>query len=107
MVANAVRFSNANGQIELSANRENNQVIYTVKDDGVGIPGDMLPAVFEPFEGRGGGGRRRGAGLGLSIVKSLVELHGGTVDVESTEGAGTQVMIRLPETPHAVAVAAE
>ncbi len=107
VVANAVRFSNANGQIDLSANRENNQVIYTVKDDGVGIPGDMLPAVFEPFEGRGGGGRRRGAGLGLSIVKSLVELHGGTVDVESAEGAGTQVVIRLPEIPHAAAVAAE
>jgi signal transduction histidine kinase len=107
VVANAVRFSNTNGQIELSATKENNWVVYTVKDDGVGIPEDMLPAVLEPFEGRGGGGRRRGAGLGLSIVKSLVELHGGSVDMESTEGVGTQVVIRLPEIPHAAAIAAE
>jgi len=107
LVSNAIRFSNADGHIELSAAKENNWVVYTVKDDGVGIPGDMLPAVFEPFEGRGGGGRRRGAGLGLSIVKSLVELHGGSVDMESTEGVGTQVVIRLPEIPHAAAVAAE
>ncbi len=107
LVANAVRFSNANGQIELIATKENGWVVYTVKDDGVGIPGDMLPAVFEPFEGRSGGGRRRGAGLGLSIVKSLVELHGGSVDIDSTEGAGTQIVIRLPEIPHAAAVAAE
>ena len=63
--------------------------------------------MFEPFEGRSGGGRRRGAGLGLSIVKSLVELHGGSVDIDSTEGAGTQIVIRLPEIPHAAAVAAE
>lgn len=107
VIANAIRFSNANGQIEFSATKENNWVVYTVKDDGVGIPDDMLPAVFEPFEGRGGGGRRRGAGLGLSIVKSLVELHGGSVGMESTEGVGTEVVIRLPEIPHAAAVAAE
>jgi signal transduction histidine kinase len=107
LVSNAIRFSNANGQIELSAAKENNWVVYTVKDDGVGIPGDMLPAVFEPFGGRGGAGRRRGAGLGLSIVKSLVELHGGSVNIDSTEGIGTQVTIRLPEIPHAAAVAAE
>jgi signal transduction histidine kinase len=107
LVANAIRFSNANGQIELMASKENGWVVFTVKDDGVGIPGDILPAVFEPFEGRGGGGRRRGAGLGLSIVKSLVELHGGSVDLESTEGVGTQVTLRLPEIPHAAAVAAE
>jgi len=106
LVANAVRFSNANGQIELIAVKENGWVVYTVKDDGLGISEEMLPAVFEPFEGRDGGGRRRGAGLGLSIVKSLVELHGGSVDIESTEGVGTKVVIRLPESPHAAAVAA-
>ena len=107
LVANAIRFSNANGRIELIATKQNGWIVYTVKDDGVGIPADMLPTVFEPFEGRSGGGRRRGVGLGLSIVKSLVELHGGSVDIESTEGVGTQIVVRLPEIPHAAAVAAE
>jgi signal transduction histidine kinase len=63
--------------------------------------------VFEPFEGRGSAERRRGAGLGLSIVKSLAELHGGSVDIRSVEGEGTVVTVLLPVVPPAVAAAAE
>ena len=71
-------------------------VVFTVTDDGVGIPADVMPTIFEPFEAHARAGRRRGAGLGLSIVKSLVELHGGEVDIRSEEGKGTTATVRLP-----------
>jgi signal transduction histidine kinase len=107
LIANAVRFSDAGGSIEISAERDAGWVIYEVRDFGSGIPESMIPSIFKPFEGRGAQGRRRGAGLGLSIVKSLVELHGGTIHVESREGEGTKVTVRLPAMPDSAAVAAE
>ena len=107
LIANAVRFSDAGGSIEISGQRDAGWVIYTVQDFGAGIPESMIPKIFQPFEGRGAQGRRRGAGLGLSIVKSLVELHGGTIQVASSEGEGTVVTVRLPAMPDSAAVAAE
>jgi signal transduction histidine kinase len=62
--------------------------------------------VFDRFESRSAGARRRGAGLGLSIVKSFVELHGGRVEISSREGEGTLVRCRFPATPR-LAEAAE
>ena len=67
----------------------------------------MLDQVFARFVGRDSGSRRRGAGLGLSIVKSFVELHGGTVSIESEEGVGTYVVCRFPGAPGALEHAAE
>jgi len=107
LVSNAIRFSNAGGTIRIEAARRDDWIIYRVEDDGIGIPPSLLPTVFEPFEGRGNAERRRGAGLGLSIVKSLVELHGGSVDIRSVEGEGTVVTVLLPVVPPAVAAAAE
>jgi signal transduction histidine kinase len=107
LVANAIRFSNSGGHIRLEGAKRGNSVLFTVKDDGVGIPPDVLPSIFQPFEAHGGQGRRRGAGLGLSIVKSLVELHGGEVEVRSQEGVGTTATVRIPVLPAAAAVAAE
>ncbi len=72
-------------------------VVFTVADQGVGIPKDQQWRIFERFESRSQGSSHRGAGLGLSIVKSLVELHGGTVSLESEPGLGTSVSVRLPE----------
>jgi signal transduction histidine kinase len=72
-------------------------MIFTVSDQGVGIPKDQQWRMFERFESRSQGSGHRGAGLGLSIVKSLVELHGGTVSLESEPGRGTSVTVRLPE----------
>jgi signal transduction histidine kinase len=106
LVSNAIRFSNADGHIRVAAERDGNFVVFTVSDDGVGIPQSMLPAVFRPFETRAVQGRRGGAGLGLSIVKSLVELHGGTVAIRSEEGRGTTATVRLPVLPTAVSAAA-
>ncbi len=107
LVSNAIRFSNAGGHIRVAAAREGNHVTFTVEDDGVGIPKEAMAGIFEPFETYAVQGRRGGAGLGLSIVKSLVKLHGGSVDIRSEEGKGTTAIVRLPVVPAAIAVAAE
>jgi signal transduction histidine kinase len=70
---------------------------FAVEDRGVGIPKDEQSRVFERFESRSQGSKHRGAGLGLSIVKSLVELHGGTMSLDSEPGRGTRVIVRFPE----------
>ena len=70
---------------------------FAVEDQGVGIPKDEQQRVFERFESRSQGSKHRGAGLGLSIVKSLVELHGGTMSLESEPGRGTRVTVSFPE----------
>jgi len=98
LLANAVGFSNEGGAILLTARRDNEMVAFTVRDQGAGIaPGDQ-EAVFERFESRAQGSKHRGAGLGLSIVKSLVELHGGDVTLDSALGEGTAVTVRFPIT---------
>jgi len=70
---------------------------FSVEDRGVGIPKEQQQRVLERFESRSQGSKHRGAGLGLSIVKSLVELHGGTMSLESEPGRGTRVTVRFPE----------
>jgi len=70
---------------------------FAVEDQGVGIPKEEQGRVFERFESRSQGSKHRGAGLGLSIVKSLVELHGGVMSLESEPGRGTRVTVRFPE----------
>ncbi|RWF40510.1 MAG: ATP-binding protein, partial [Mesorhizobium sp.] len=64
-----------------------------------GMPPDVLDSVFRRFEPRTNGGRRRGAGLGLSIVKSFVELHGGAVRIETGKDKGTTVICTFPDMP--------
>ncbi|MBH0238844.1 ATP-binding protein [Methylobrevis albus] len=99
ILSNAIAFSNDGGRVSLNCRREGDEVVFVVRDDGRGIPQDYLDAVFDRFESRTAGARRRGAGLGLSIVKSFVELHGGRVIVDSVEGRGTTVTCRLPAAP--------
>ncbi|MCE1236464.1 MAG: ATP-binding protein [Hyphomicrobiales bacterium] len=99
LLSNAVSFSTAGGTVTITAKRQGEAVAVTVADDGVGIPREQLQQVFERFYTRRRGPHRGGAGLGLSIVKSFVELHGGTVSITSVEGRGTEVVCRLPRTP--------
>jgi signal transduction histidine kinase len=96
LLSNAIGFSPEGGRIALNCHRENSVLAFTVEDQGVGIPEDYQKAVFERFESRPHGSRHRGTGLGLSIVKSLAELHGGTVDLSSAPGKGTRVKVLLP-----------
>ena len=97
LLSNAIGFSNAGGQVSLDCWRESGMINFTVRDNGVGIPKDQQRAVVERFVSRSRGSKHRGVGLGLSIVKSLVELHGGQMAIDSEPGRGTAVTVRFPE----------
>jgi len=96
LLSNAIGFSTDGGKIALACGRKDAMIFFSVEDRGVGIPEDYQQAVFDRFESRSHGSRHRGAGLGLSIVKSLAELHGGTVSLDSAPGRGTRVTVLLP-----------
>ena len=107
LLANAIEFSADGGHIVLSASRDRDIVAFSVADEGAGIPSDFIGSVFDRFSSQPRGGARGGVGLGLSIVKSFVGLHGGTVEIVSEEGKGATVHVRLPIRPRSIAAAAE
>jgi signal transduction histidine kinase len=100
LISNAIKFTPPNGSIRLEAERETNshgdELILSVADTGVGIPMADQVRVFEKFERGDPTLAQTGAGLGLSLVKSLVELHGGSVTIESSPENGTVVRCHLP-----------
>jgi signal transduction histidine kinase len=96
LLANAVGFSPHDAAITLSARRTEHSVVFAVTDCGPGIPPDVKDKVFDWFESHSNGSRHRGAGLGLSLVRSFVELHGGKVRVDSIVGRGTTVTCEFP-----------
>jgi signal transduction histidine kinase len=96
LLANAVGFSPHDASVGLSAMRSEHSVVFTVTDSGPGIPSDVKDKVFDWFESHSHGSRHRGAGLGLSLVRSFVELHGGKVRVDSIVGKGTTVTCDFP-----------
>ena len=97
LLSNAVGFSNMGGTVYLTCWHDALDIVFQVEDRGVGIPLEAQERIFERFESDSRGQKHRGPGLGLSVVKSLVELHGGTIDLVSEPGTGTRVNIRLPE----------
>ena len=96
LTSNAIKFTPAGGSIRLEARREGGDVVLAVTDTGVGIPTVDQERVFEKFERGSAQARQSGAGLGLSLVKSLVELHGGSIEIDSEPGRGTTIACRLP-----------
>lgn len=98
LVGNAIKFTQAGGVINIDAAIEDGQLKLVVSDTGVGIPADKLALIGEPFVQVQNGLARHyeGTGLGLSLVKGLVDLHGGGFSIESREGEGTAVTISLP-----------
>jgi signal transduction histidine kinase len=96
LLSNAIGSSPQGETVVLSCSRDHSRLAFTVEDKGCGIPSEYQPFVFDRFESRSLGSRRRGAGLGLTLVKSLVELHGGTVALASEPGRGTWVRVLLP-----------
>ena len=96
LLANAVGFSPPGETVTLAAERRKDAVVFSVTDHGPGIPPEMKDRVFDWFETHSLGSRHRGAGLGLSIVRSFVELHGGTVTLDSAVGRGTTVTCTFP-----------
>jgi signal transduction histidine kinase/ActR/RegA family two-component response regulator len=104
LLSNAVKFTPAGGRIVVTTTWQGDSVVVAVSDTGRGIPGDLLPFIFEPFRQAEGAQRRThtGLGLGLAIVRHVVELHGGSVHVAS-EGPdlGATFSVRLPVGPAA------
>ena len=96
LLSNAIGFSNPGQMVTLAAMRRAEEVVFKVTDHGRGIPAEALDRVFDRFESHTGGSRHRGPGLGLSIVRALVELHGGRVMIESVVGEGTVVTCIFP-----------
>jgi len=101
LVGNALKFTDS-GTVEITAEvrgeRSNSQLAISVCDTGIGIPEDKRDRIFESFEQADGTTARQygGTGLGLAITKTLVELHGGRIDVESTVGVGSRFTFTLP-----------
>lgn len=96
LLQNAIGFSDAGSEIRLRVAEQGRMIAFTVEDEGCGIPEHIRKTVFDRFESRSQGSKHRGVGLGLSIVKSIVELHGGDVELLSKEGVGTKVTVRFP-----------
>lgn len=99
LVDNALKYIGQGRRVELSARQEGGQVVITVRDDGQGIPSRELPRIFDRLY-RGDRSRaQRGLGLGLSLVRAIVQAHGGRVEVQSTPGRGSTFRVFLPLRP--------
>jgi PAS domain S-box-containing protein len=111
LLVNAAKFTRRGGNIRLIAQAEPDEVVIRVEDDGIGIDSELLPRLFEPFSQGGQLGARAqgGLGIGLALVKSIVEMHGGHVDAASDgPDQGSTFTIRLPVAPNSSSgVAAE
>ena len=96
LVSNAVKYSPAGSPVDVLLEREGTMAVVTVRDRGIGIPESELPQLFQAFHRATNVGEIPGSGLGLVIVKRCVDLHGGTISVQSTVGKGTEFRVRLP-----------
>jgi CheY-like chemotaxis protein/two-component sensor histidine kinase len=102
LLTNAAKYTETGGHITIQAGRDGAEIVLSVRDTGIGIPSELLPNVFDLFvQGRQSVERSHGGlGLGLTIVRSLVTLHGGTVSVRSEGlGRGSEFTVRLPAAP--------
>lgn len=99
LLHNAVKYTDAPGEIEVSARRDGNAVVVSVRDNGVGIQAEMLPRIFDMFTQaeRSPDRRQGGLGIGLTLVRSLVHMHSGAVEARSEgPGRGAEFLVRLP-----------
>lgn len=98
LLANAVKFTPAGGTVDLYLEQHGSLAEIRIEDSGPGVPAEFLPRIFERFSQADGSSTRKhgGLGLGLAIVRHLVELHGGTVSAANREGGGAVLTVRLP-----------
>jgi signal transduction histidine kinase len=106
LLSNAVGFSPPGGTVALAVDRRPDSIVFSVTDQGPGIPDELKDMVFGWFETHSHGSRHRGVGLGLSLVRSFVELHRGTVNIESAPGRGTTVTCTFPREQESPRIAA-
>jgi len=104
LLTNAVKFTPEGGTVAILVRKTPDSILLTVKDSGIGIPASEMPRLLHPFEQVDSAMTRKltGTGLGLSLTKSLVEMHGGSLSITSREGAGTEVTLAFPRQPAAV-----
>ncbi len=104
LLTNAAKYTDEGGQIWLSVRQEDDAAVLRVRDTGVGIAPELLPRIFDLFTQaeRSLDRSQGGLGIGLSLVQHLVELHGGTVEVSSVLGQGSEFVVRLPAVPTSV-----
>ncbi|MFP4578950.1 MAG: ATP-binding protein [Coleofasciculus sp.] len=98
LLGNAIKFTPAGGQVTLRGWREQNRAVFQIEDTGIGIPQEQIPLMFQKFQQLEKTYQRtyEGTGLGLALTQQLVELHGGTIEVESTVGKGSIFTVCLP-----------
>jgi signal transduction histidine kinase len=98
LLSNAHKYTPPGGQIEVKLTLDNTHLTFSVSDNGIGIPAEELPWLFEPYHRASVAidSSTPGSGLGLAITKALVELMGGTISVESTIGVGSKFTVTLP-----------
>jgi signal transduction histidine kinase len=96
LLSNAIKYSPNGGSISLELSCENQQIIFCVRDEGIGMTAGYEEKLFQQFERGANVGKIKGSGLGLCIVKHIVDLHGGTISVESAIGKGTTFIVALP-----------
>jgi len=99
LLTNALKFTPEKGKITLFLEEKENTVIFAVEDTGIGIPTDMLDSIFDRFSQVDGSASRSqpGTGIGLSLVREIVLLHGGTIKVESQLGHGARFVVEMPK----------
>jgi signal transduction histidine kinase len=98
LLSNAIKYSPVESPANFSVSCQNETLIFQIQDKGIGIPASDLQKLFEPFYRGQNVGTIKGSGLGLTIVKKLIDLHGGRIEVESEVGVGTTFTIALPTT---------
>jgi signal transduction histidine kinase len=96
LLDNAIKYTSPGGSVRVSIARIGRDVVLAVSDNGPGIPPEELPRLWDKYRRQAASGRVGGSGLGLFIVKAIVEAHGGTVAIESRVGEGTTLTVRLP-----------
>jgi signal transduction histidine kinase len=104
LLTNAIKYSPEGGIVSLtltllgepSDEQTDEQICFTIRDQGIGMPVDYLDHLFEPFQRAKNVGKIEGTGLGLAIVKRSVDLHGGSISVDSAVNQGTEFTIKLP-----------
>jgi len=98
LVANASKFTPERGKIKVGAQHDGESLVVRISDTGIGIPAEEQEKIFQPYYQihRDGEGKQTGSGLGLAITKSLVELHGGKIWLESVVGEGSTFTFSLP-----------
>jgi signal transduction histidine kinase len=96
LAGNAVKFTPRRGRVKFSAEAADGEVRVTVSDTGIGISPRDKERIFSKYYRGAGASGFKGTGLGLTISKAIVEAHGGSIDVESSEGAGSVFTVRLP-----------